>query len=295
MAGAWISGLAGGAVVAVRYRAIDIGQREVAPRATGAAPRLEWVPVSRLVLDNDYQRPLAAGNWNQIQKIARAFAWSHFTPCLVAPVGDDMFALIDGQHRTHAAMICGLTEVPCSIVELDEAEQARAFVAVNAQVTAVKPHHVFKAALSSGDPTARAAVAVVEDAGARLVLGSASSLSKRAREVYCVAWVWDEVKAGRGKLVTHLLRGIAGCPDADDPWMWSYPFLSAFLRAVRKVPRAERRDLAPFLAAHSPRKVDAAIYMMRKQPAYVDRSHKSLMVDILQQQLTRWVADGAAA
>lgn len=279
----------------MKYRSIDIGQRHQKRRHCGPRPQLKWLSISQLVLDNDYQRPLSGGNWSRIMKIAEAFDWSHFTPCMVAPVEGGKFAMIDGQHRTHAAVICGQTEVPCAIVDLDEAAQAQAFVAVNAQVTTVLPHHVFTAALAAGDPTARATVAVIEDAGAKLVLRSGSSLSKAPREIYCVAWVWDQVRQGRGKLLTHLLRAVAASPDADDPWMWSYPFLSAFMIAVRKAPRAERRDLGPFLAGHPPRKTDTAIFLMRKQPSYAGRSHRSLLADILQEQLVRWIAEAVAA
>jgi hypothetical protein len=274
------------------YRPIDIGGRAKIKRSLPARPPLAWVPISRLVIDEDYQRPLAQGNWSQILRIANAFDWAHFTPCLVAPIADNMFAIIDGQHRTHAAALIGLSEVPCMVVDLDEVGQARAFVAVNAQVTAVKPHHVFRAALTSGEPAALATMRVVEEAGARVALESVTSSTKRPRALYCVAFLWAEVKAGRADVLRDVLHAVAGCEACDDPWMWSYPFLKPFVTALKAEPRARQRNLSAFLDAHPPRRLADAVFLLLRKPEYAGRSHPGLLADCLTQLLRDWVAAG---
>jgi hypothetical protein len=64
---------------------------------------LQWLALDRLVIDDAYQRPLLPGTWKSIEKIAANFQWSRFSPVLVAPIAGGLFAVIDGQHRVHAA------------------------------------------------------------------------------------------------------------------------------------------------------------------------------------------------
>lgn len=277
------------------YRVIEIGDRPVVPRTLEARPQLQWLRIADLVIDEDYQRPLKPGSWRQIEKIAAAFTWSHFSPVLVAPVGEK-FAIIDGQHRTHAAKLVGLTEVPCMVVDLDESGQARAFAAVNGVVTAVNVGHVFKAAFRAGEPWALAAKAAVEQSGARLVPYTPSATMKKPGEVYCVAFVRDQINLGRANLLTLALAAIARCASRGDIFVWQYPFLSAFVGALQKVPRAQRRDLVAFLDSHPPAKLDQGIYLLRRSddadPDMRAKPHAALFADALRAQLERWVESG---
>lgn len=116
------------------YREIQIGSREIIAAPAEPAPDLKWLPISDIVIDEAYQRPLLRSNWKAIEKIAREFKWSRFTPVLVAPVEGGKFALIDGQHRTHAAKLRGLPVVPAMIVPMSAEEQAMAFAHVNGNV-----------------------------------------------------------------------------------------------------------------------------------------------------------------
>lgn len=277
------------------YRMIDIEGREVVPAKVEARPELVWLQISDLVIDEDYQRPLKRANWAQIEKIAAAFTWSHFSPVLVAPVGE-RFAIIDGQHRTHAAKLVGLTEVPCMVMDLDEAGQARAFAAVNGVVTAVTAGHVFKAAFRAGEPWALAAKAAVEAAGVRLVPYNPSAALKRPGEVYCVAFIRDQINLGRAHLVTSALSAINRCASRGELFVWQYPFLTAFMRALQQVPRAQRRDLVAFLDRHPPQALDKSIWLLRRSdgadPELRAKSHSALFADALRAQIERWVEDG---
>ena len=78
----------------------------VAPYA-GPRPDLAWTPIGDIVIDDTYQRPLGEKNWRSIARIARAFDWGKFTPVVLAPCPDGRMALIDGQHRVHAAAAAG--------------------------------------------------------------------------------------------------------------------------------------------------------------------------------------------
>lgn len=122
----------------------------------GAAPMLQWLPISSLVVDDGYQRDLKAGNWKAIRRIAAAFSWSRFSPVFVAPVEGGLYAIIDGQHRTHAAALVGIDTVPCQIVQMDPREQAASFAAINGLVTKVTIWNIYKAALAAGEAWAAA-------------------------------------------------------------------------------------------------------------------------------------------
>ncbi|MDF3607736.1 ParB N-terminal domain-containing protein [Paracoccus sp. DMF-8] len=133
------------------FRAIDVSGQPALEPADQAAPVLDWIPIRQLVVDDRYQRPLTRAGWQTIRRIAENFRWSRFSPVLVAPMPGALWAIIDGQHRTHAAAICGHDKVPCMSVHMDTAEQAQAFADVNGTVTRITVHHVFKAALAAGE------------------------------------------------------------------------------------------------------------------------------------------------
>lgn len=120
----------------------------------GPPPMLQWIAIERLVVDRSYQRQIGHKGRQTIRKIVAGFDWSKFSPVIVAPVTGGRFAIIDGQHRTTAARLCGADEVPCQVVQADRAEQAAAFAAVNGEVTAVSRQVIYHARLAAGDPEA---------------------------------------------------------------------------------------------------------------------------------------------
>ncbi|MBI1620099.1 ParB N-terminal domain-containing protein [Aquamicrobium zhengzhouense] len=147
-------------------RSIDVTKlKRPANVDSGPAPMLQWIRIEQLVVDDSYQRDLKAGNWKTIQRIAEAFRWSRFSPVFVAPVEGGRFAIIDGQHRTHAAAICGFAEVPCQVVQMSLEEQAASFAAVNGLVTKVTLQQIFKAALTAGETWAIECDRICRDAG----------------------------------------------------------------------------------------------------------------------------------
>ena len=117
----------------------------------GPAPMLSWIKTDRFVVDDTYQREIGKRGRLNILYIAENFDWSKFAPVIVAPVEGGRYAIVDGQHRTTAAMLRGIEEVPCQIVQADRAQQAAAYAAVNGNVTKTTPHQLFHAKLAAGD------------------------------------------------------------------------------------------------------------------------------------------------
>lgn len=85
-------------------------QSEFSP---GPAPILNWLEIDKLVVDSTYQREIGRRGAANVYQIAENFDWSKFAPVIVAPIEGGKFAIVDGQHRTTAAMLRGQQEVPC--------------------------------------------------------------------------------------------------------------------------------------------------------------------------------------
>jgi hypothetical protein len=159
------------------------------PVLRGDRPHLGWVEISKLRIDDRYQRPLQRHNWDAIGRIAKAFDWSLFTVVDVAPIGDQLFSVIDGQHRVHAALMAGIDKVPVRIVNQPLQGQARAFMGINGNVTAITPFHVLRASLAAGEAWAVEADRAIARAGCRLMVSNRATHERKPGEVYAVQWV----------------------------------------------------------------------------------------------------------
>jgi hypothetical protein len=126
------------------------------PKSTsaGAAPMLQWLKITDLVVDPAYQRPIIGRGRQNVDRIARGFSWSCFAPVVVSPVEGGKFAIIDGQHRTTSAAILGFDSVPCQIVIAAREEQAAAFKAINGTTTPISQMALHAAALVANEPWA---------------------------------------------------------------------------------------------------------------------------------------------
>lgn len=119
----------------------------------GARPRLLWLPLTRLYVDDRYQRNVLEKGLTNVYRIAREFDWRKFSPVIAAEV-EDRFAIVDGQHRCYAAALRDIDEVPCFVIKATVAEQAAAFAAINGRVTRISELHVHAAAVTAGDADA---------------------------------------------------------------------------------------------------------------------------------------------
>lgn len=215
----------------------------------GPAPMLQWLEVEQLVIDDDYQRPLAAHNWKSIRQIADGFLWSRFSPVLCAPVEGGMFAIIDGQHRTHAAALCGFKTVPCQIVQMSRTEQAASFAAVNGNVTKVTAMNLLKAALAAGEVWAVECAAVAKEGGCQLMLSNASSLQKKTGQIYAAKMFRKLVETRpREALIKALQILMLAEGYRDNVDLWDSGILEPTLMAMTETPDLlNREDFVSFL------------------------------------------------
>lgn len=237
------------------YRPIDVSSQPAIDASDQALPSLDWLPIASLVVDVRYQRPLTRAGWQTIRRIAEDFRWSRFSPVLVAPIPGGLWAIIDGQHRTHAAAICGQAKVPCMSVHMDMAEQAQAFAGVNGTVTRITVHHVFKAALAAGESWAALAHSAVAAAGCTLMTYNKSTAEKGCGEVFCIALIRQLVTAGHGATVTKVLKALREIDGGKRPPLYSDYILRPLLTAVASDPKFLQLDLPRVLTLHDPFKV----------------------------------------
>lgn len=153
------------------YRPLNT-KRFTAPNsefAPGPAPFLDWIETDKLVVDMTYQREIGRRGATNVMQIAENFDWSKFTPVIVAPVEGGQFAIVDGQHRTTAALLRGQKKVPCQVVQADRAKQAAAYAAVNGNITKTTAQQLYHAKLAAGDSEALALAEVCAAAGVEIV------------------------------------------------------------------------------------------------------------------------------
>lgn len=238
------------------HRAIDTGGRTAREVAAQPAPILDWVAVDRLVIDDAYQRPLQDRNWQAIERIADKFCWARFAPVLVAPLEGGRFAVIDGQHRVHAAALCGVQSVPAMIVAVDRSAQAMAFAGVNGSAIRITALNLFKARLAAGDPLMVRIDDLARAAGCRVMPYPVSAAKRKPGELLCVGLLERIVRRGDaaavalGLVLSGLLRSGVGAASTE---CWAEWLIAPAVAAVAGLPGLPH-DLAPFWDAHDPRK-----------------------------------------
>lgn len=138
------------------------------PFSPGPVPMLTWIPIDKFVVDDIYQREVGRRGRHNVQHIAEHFDWSKFAPVIVAPVEGGLYAIVDGQHRTTAALLRGVEQVPCQVVQADRAQQAAAYAAVNGNITKTTAQQLFYARLAAGDAEAQALAEVCAVGGVEI-------------------------------------------------------------------------------------------------------------------------------
>lgn len=142
------------------------GEIETGP-VTGKAGRYAMIPIDLLVIDDTYQRAISMASARNIRRICKAFDWAKFLPVIVTEAGDK-YCVVDGQHRTTAALTLGLKQVPCYVLACSASEAAAAFAAINGNVTPMQPIDIWFAELAAGEPSAAALQKVLAAAGVKV-------------------------------------------------------------------------------------------------------------------------------
>ncbi|CDX37225.1 conserved hypothetical protein [Mesorhizobium sp. SOD10] len=124
---------------------------------------------------------------------------------IVAPVEGGLYAIVDGQHRTTAAMLRGIELIPCQIVQADRAQQAAAYAAVNGNITKTTAQQLFYARLAAGDTHAKDLMDVCAAAGVEIVRRNMVSTKMKPGQTQAVGALSRCLQRyGRETLITAL-------------------------------------------------------------------------------------------
>jgi ParB-like nuclease domain len=196
----------------------------------GPAPQQLWLDVGELFVDDGYQRTIGKKGAENIRLIAERFDWSKFAPVIVAPLEGGGYAIVDGQHRTTAAMIRGLKRVPCHVVQADRAQQAAAFAAVNGNVTMTIPSQIFWAQKTAGDPLACTVDGVCKAADVTIIRSNKSLLKMKVGQTTAVKCLTRCVELYGPELMTTVLRCLTKTADGNAGFV-----RSSIIEAIAKV------------------------------------------------------------
>ena len=185
----------------------------------GPVPMLQWIEVERLVVDPEYQREIGRRGTSNIRRSADNFDWSKFAPVIVAPVEGGKFAVVDGQHRTTAAMLRNIESVPCQVVQADRAKQAEAFAAVNGHVTKTTAQQLFHARLTAGDPQARELAYVCAAAEVFITRRHLSLAKTRKGETQAVGALRRCLETYGRETLIYALQCITQTGDGNKGWV----------------------------------------------------------------------------
>ena len=134
----------------------------------GRMPVLQYLRPGEIAIDPAYQRSIDGdSSQSLIRKIAQHWNWDLCQPLVVAARPSGALMVIDGQHRLAAARLRGdIDQLPCTIVHYESAaDEAASFVHLNQQRRPLTKVELFKAAVASEDPEAKAIAQALAEAG----------------------------------------------------------------------------------------------------------------------------------
>lgn len=173
--------------------------------APGPVPMLQWIKTDLLVVDTEYQRDIGRRGAANVNQIAEHFDWSKFAPVIVAPVEGGRFAIVDGQHRTTAAMLRAIEEVPCQVVQADRAKQAAAYAAVNGNITKTTAQQLYHARLAASDPEATEIAKICSSADVEVLRRNVTQADMKVGQTQAIGALVRCAKLyGRETLITAL-------------------------------------------------------------------------------------------
>jgi hypothetical protein len=115
---------------------------------------LQWVETAKLHVDDRYQRLVSDRGRRTIRKLIAEFDFAKFGAIVVARTEDGSLTILDGQHRALAAIALNIGWVPAAITKAELQDQAKSFVAINANRTGVQAIDKYRARVTAGEPAA---------------------------------------------------------------------------------------------------------------------------------------------
>lgn len=209
-----------------------------AAREHGEKPRLEWLPLENLRIDANYQRPIMQKGRANIARIVTEFSWSRFSPLVVTPIVQGLYAIIDGQHRATAAKRLGIVEVPCQIVSVKATEAALIFSTINGNVTPMSPQYLYKAALAAKEEWAQTVDRIAKAAGVEILTYPVQLSKQKPGQTMIVGTLKSRIEKYGADLIALALEGMMKSPGAARPGFLRSLSLDEAIIRIRSTPDA---------------------------------------------------------
>lgn len=186
------------------------------------------VSLNRLIVDEEYQRPLTTF----VDKIVNNFDPALVGTLIVSGRQHGKYAVVDGQTRMEAMRELGMNEAPCLVyVGLTKGQEASLFARLQKERRGIHSYHRFRAALVAEEPQAVAVEQITSDCGYTIGVekGEVAAVAaleyayKRDAEVlervllvFRTAWGDEEDFVPTGDLIRGCAYLISKKPSIDD-------------------------------------------------------------------------------
>lgn len=124
--------------------------------------RFEVLPLTKLIVDDAYQRPLTTF----VDRIIRKYDPALVGTLVVSRRSAKEYAVVDGQTRMEALREVGIKDVPCLVyLGLSQAQEASLFARLQKERRGIASYHRFRAALVAGEKEPTEIEEIVRDTG----------------------------------------------------------------------------------------------------------------------------------
>lgn len=217
--------------------AVDMPQPSM---ALGDRAELCLLPLDKLVVDETYQRAIGKQGRPNVLRILANFDWRKFAPVVVTPVGDGMYAIIDGQHRATAALMHpAIDMVPCMIIKVTPAEAAAVFAAINGQVTRITAGQIWKARVVACDPAAIEIDRVMRAAGVQVMAYKTPNNEYRVGDTLAIGTIERMYHKHGANVLTLALQGITQT-GGGNPGCVAAALISALCSILKEIDYFQR-------------------------------------------------------
>jgi hypothetical protein len=216
-------------------RIID-GNMPKASSSLGDRAELCLLPLDRLVVDDRYQRAIGRQGRPNVLRILANFDWRKFTPVVVTPIGDGIYAIIDGQHRATAALMHpDIDMVPCMVIRVSPDEAAACFAAINGCVTRITPGQIWKARVTSNEPAAVALAKVFSAAEVTIISVKNPLVGYRKGETMAIGTLESMMRQHGGDILTTALQAVTQTGSKGNPGCLLGPVIVAMCSIVATI------------------------------------------------------------
>jgi hypothetical protein len=233
-----------------------MGTQATAPKTAGRGAssngraawpyRFELVPLNRLFIDGDYQRPLTSF----ANEVAANYDPAMVGTLIVSERGKKGFAVIDGQTRMAGMADNDEPAAPCLVYSgLTREQEAELFADLQTKRRGMATYLRFRAALVAKRPEAIAIAAIVQNAGFEL------DKDETPHTIKSIAAL-EHTYRRDPNLLSDVLDVIRDAwPDPDTEYRTGGDLIRGIARFLEREAKVDREKLVQRLAAVTPRMI----------------------------------------